>query len=111
MDVYHVLVGQEEKRDVLTHKLSKPELPKRKVSVVGPDDIVVGDVDPPDHSTCHRGCGRQLCYVGPEGKVNWDIGSRGLEREASMRASRTENQSPENFETERPQRISAIGCV
>jgi hypothetical protein len=49
---------------------------KRKVSMVGPDDVTEGDVDPPKRVTCHRGCGRQLCYVGPEGKVNQDIRSR-----------------------------------
>jgi hypothetical protein len=63
--------------------------------MVGPDDIAEGDVDPPERATCHHGCGRQLCYVGPEGKVNRYFGSRGLEREASMRASRTETLKPE----------------
>jgi hypothetical protein len=30
---------------------------KRKVRVVGPDDVVEGDVDPPEGATCHCGCG------------------------------------------------------
>jgi hypothetical protein len=69
--------------------------------MVGPDDVAEGDVDPPERATCHRGCGRQLCYVGPEGKVNRDFRSRGLEREASMRASRTETPKPEVLKTSR----------
>jgi hypothetical protein len=39
---------------VLMHKLPKPEVPKRKVNVVGPDDITEGDMDPPKHATCHH---------------------------------------------------------
>jgi hypothetical protein len=34
------------------------------VRVVGPDDVTIGDVDPPE---CASGCGRQLCSVDPEG--------------------------------------------
>jgi hypothetical protein len=30
---------------------------RRKARVVGPDDVVKSDVDPPERATCHRGCG------------------------------------------------------
>jgi hypothetical protein len=42
------------KWDVLMHKLPKLEVPKRKVDVVGPDDVAKGDVDLPRHATCHH---------------------------------------------------------
>jgi hypothetical protein len=63
--------------------------------MVGPDDVIEGDVDPPECATCHHGCGRKLCYVGPEGKVNQDFRSRELEREASARTSGTKTPKPE----------------
>jgi hypothetical protein len=45
------------------HKLPKPELSKRKVNVVGPNDVAEGDMDPPKRATCYDGCWKQLCDV------------------------------------------------
>jgi hypothetical protein len=64
------------------------------VREVGPDDVVKSDMDPHERTTCHRSCGRPLYYVGPEGNVNQNFGSRGLERKASLKASLTETLKP-----------------
>jgi hypothetical protein len=34
---------------------------RRQARVVGPDDVIKSDVDPPERTTYHGGEGRQLC--------------------------------------------------
>jgi hypothetical protein len=54
LEVRKSRVGEGSECESLQIETPKPELPKRKLNVVGPDDVAEGNMDPSKCPTCHH---------------------------------------------------------